>query len=164
MFWNKDLYTKAGLDPEKAADDAARSSPSRPATIQASSAATSTARTSAATAAAACVFTFWPSVWAAGGDVHERRRHRRARSTSKQMKPTSRDLRAQLYDDGVAHAGLQGRGRARPGSARFQTGKVGIVPMPSTTLGHDRGAGHQGRRRARSPARTAASRRSSAAT
>ena len=84
------------------------------------------------------MFTLWPSVWAAGGDVMN------ADGTDGTLdtKPV-KDVLAiwrQLYADGVAQPGSKDE-QGPTWVGRFQSGKVGVGPMPSTTLAMMEGAG-----------------------
>ena len=80
------------------------------------------------------VFTFWPSVWAGGGDGHERGRAPRARSTTRTWRPTFDDLPRAWSR--TASCGPAPRTRpARPGPASSRRARSASMPMPSTTLG-----------------------------
>ena len=90
------------------------------------------------------VFTFWPSVWAGGGDVMNEdgtEQHDRRPADGGDV----RDL--QPARQGRRRARRRPRTRpARRGSACFPKGKIGIMPMPSTTLGlMPQGHGHRRR-------------------
>ena len=65
---------------------------------------------------------------------HERRGHRRARSTTEAMAEVFA-LYRKLYDEGVAGAGVQGRGRARPGSAPCRAARSASCRCRRRTLG-----------------------------
>ncbi|SFR02596.1 carbohydrate ABC transporter substrate-binding protein, CUT1 family [Lentzea waywayandensis] len=129
MLYNKDLYTKAGLDPEKP-----------PRTLQEFA---EHARkidkiggdvhgTYFGGNCGGCVeFTLWPSVWAAGGDVLDAD-GRSARIDSPEMAQVFA-LYRDLYDEGVASPGSKGE-QGPTWLGALQGGKVGIAPGPSVWL------------------------------
>ncbi|MGH9888268.1 MAG: ABC transporter substrate-binding protein, partial [bacterium] len=129
IFWNKDLYTKAGLDPEKG-PTSLKEMAEHAKKIQALGG--DIAGTTLGGNCGGCgVFTIWPSIWAAGGDVMN------ADGTagtldSQQVKDTLGIWR-QLYADGIAQPGSKDE-QGPTWVGRFQSGKVGVCPMPSTTL------------------------------
>ncbi|GAA3022668.1 sugar ABC transporter substrate-binding protein [Streptosporangium longisporum] len=132
-FWNKDLYEKAGLDPEKG-----------PATLKefAEHATTIDEKLGkdgkvhgtffGGNCGGCYVFTFWPSVWAAGGQV---------------MNPegtVSLSDRSPMTDVFAIYKGLHEAGVTGPTTKEeqgptwtgfFPKGEIGVMPMPSTTLG-----------------------------
>jgi multiple sugar transport system substrate-binding protein len=130
LLYNKDLYTQAGLDPEKP-----------PTTLQEFA---EHARaidklggdvngTYFGGNCGGCVeFTFWPSVWAAGGDVlDDDGQH--ASIDSPEMAEVFAVYR-QLYEEGVAApASKDEAGPTWLGA--LQEGTIGIAPGPSVWLG-----------------------------
>ena len=130
LLYNKDLYTKAGLDPDKP-----------PATLTEFA---EHARkidklggdingTYFGGNCGGCVeFTFWPSVWAGGGDVLDPEG-----TTAKVDSPAMAEVFAlyrSLYEDGTAApASKDEAGPTWLGA--LQGGKVGIAPGPSVWLG-----------------------------
>jgi multiple sugar transport system substrate-binding protein len=129
IFWNKDLYAKAGLDPEKGPSTLAELA-EHAKKIQALGGDIN-GTTLGGNCGGCGVFTLWPSVWAAGGDVMN------ADGTvgtldSKPVKDVLAIWR-QLYADGVAQPGSKDE-QGPTWVGRFQSGKVGVGPMPSTTL------------------------------
>jgi multiple sugar transport system substrate-binding protein len=130
LLYNKELYQKAGLDPEKP-----------PATLTEFA---EHARkidklggdingTYFGGNCGGCIeFTFWPSVWAAGGDVLDAEG-----TTAKVDSPAMAEVFAlyrSLYSDGVAApASKDEAGPTWLGA--LQGGKVGIAPGPSVWLG-----------------------------
>jgi multiple sugar transport system substrate-binding protein len=136
IFWNKELYTKAGLDPEKGPTtlrelaDHARKIQALGGDINGT--------TLGGNCGGCGLFTMWPSIWAAGGDVMN------ADGTvgTLDTKPV-KDVLAiwrQLYADGTAQPGSKDE-QGPTWVGRFQTGKIGVAPMPSTTLAMMEGAG-----------------------
>jgi len=129
LFWNKDLYTKAGLDPEKGPTslkelaEHARKIQSLGGDINGT--------TLGGNCGGCGVFTLWPSVWAAGGDVMNAE-GTEATLESKAVKDTLAIWR-QLYADGVAQPGSKDE-QGPTWVGRFLAGNVGVGPMPSTAL------------------------------
>ncbi|MEV4754322.1 sugar ABC transporter substrate-binding protein [Micromonospora sp. NPDC049559] len=130
LLYNKDLYARAGLDPEKP-----------PTTLREFA---EHARridrlggdvngTYFGANCGGCVeFTFWPSVWAAGGDVLD---PEGTKSTvdGREMADVFA-LYRQLYEEGVAAPAS--RDEAGPTwLGALQGGKIGIAPGPSVWLG-----------------------------
>ncbi len=130
MLYNKDLYTKAGLDPEKPPTtlkefaEHARKIDKLGGDVNG---------TYFGGNCGGCVeFTFWPSVWAAGGDVLDAEGNN-AKVDSKEMADVFALYRS-LYDEGVAApASKDEAGPTWLGA--LQSGKVGIAPGPSVWLG-----------------------------
>jgi multiple sugar transport system substrate-binding protein len=130
MLYNKDLYTRAGLDPEKPPTtlqefaDHARKIDKLGGDVNG---------TYFGGNCGGCVeFTFWPSVWAGGGDVLD------AEGQNSQINsPAMADVFAlyrKLYEEGVAApASKDEAGPTWLGA--LQSGKVGIAPGPSVWLG-----------------------------
>ncbi|WP_230686752.1 ABC transporter substrate-binding protein [Catellatospora vulcania] len=130
MLYNKDLYTKAGLDPEKGPTslkefaEHARKIDKLGGDVNG---------TYFGGNCGGCVeFTFWPSVWGAGGDVLDAKGEN-AKVDSKEMADVFGIYRA-LYDEGVAApASKDEAGPTWLGA--LQSGKIGIAPGPSVWLG-----------------------------
>jgi multiple sugar transport system substrate-binding protein len=130
MLYNKDLYTRAGLDPEKPPTtlqqfaDHARQIDKLGGDVNG---------TYFGGNCGGCVeFTFWPSVWAAGGDVLDDA-GQNAKIDSKEMADVFA-LYRKLYEEGVAApASKDEAGPTWLGA--LQSGKVGIAPGPSVWLG-----------------------------
>ncbi|MEU4407913.1 sugar ABC transporter substrate-binding protein [Streptosporangium sp. NPDC023963] len=131
LFVNKDLYKKAGLDPDKA-----------PATLKEFAEQATTIRTKlggktygtyfGGNCGGCDVFTFWPSVWAGGGEVMN---PEGTRSTvdDPQMAAVF-DVYAKLYADGVAAPGSKDE-NGTTWLGALQAGTIGIAPGPSVWLG-----------------------------
>jgi multiple sugar transport system substrate-binding protein len=131
LFWNKDLFKKAGLDPDKA-----------PTTMKEFAQDAETVRKKiggdtygtfwGGNCPGCYVFTFWPSVWAGGGNVMN---PDGTQSTidDQQMKATFA-IYNKLWKDGVVDPAA--KDEAGPTwTGVFPKGHIGIMPMPSTTLG-----------------------------
>lgn len=130
LFYNKDLYTQAGLDPEKPPttlkefDEQARAVAAVPGDHNGTF--------FGGNCGGCLVFTWWPSIWADGGEPLS------ADGTTAQLNtPEAKavfDIYRGLVKDGIVYTGTdteQGPTWVQP----FPDGKVGIMPMPSTMLG-----------------------------
>ena len=130
LLYNKDLYRKAGLDPEKP-----------PATLTEFAAHARAIDklggdvngTYFGGNCGGCnVFTLWPSVWAAGGDVMNA--DGTASTVNDKAMADVFALYRQLYEEGVAApAAKDEAGPTWLGA--LQSGKIGIAPAPSVWLG-----------------------------
>lgn len=130
MLYNKDLYQRAGLDPAKPPTtmkefaDHARAINKLGGDVHG---------TYFGGNCGGCIeFTFWPSVWASGGDVIN------AEGTEAAVNSTAMadvfGLYRSLYDEGVAApASKDEAGPTWLGA--LQSGKIGIAPGPSVWLG-----------------------------
>lgn len=131
LFYNKVLYKKAGLDPEKP-----------PGTLKEFAQHATTIRKKiggdtygtfwGGSCGGCYVFTYWPSIWAAGGEVMD---EQGTRSTidapqAQQVFQTYRDL----WANGVVDPAAKDE-KGATWTGVFPKGKVGLLPMPSTTLG-----------------------------
>ena len=130
LFWNKDLFRQAGLDPEKA-----------PATLEEFAAAAKaiqaldlpdTYGTATGLNCGGClVFTWFPSIWAAGDQVMtpDGTESLLASPTATEVYNTWRDL----WESGAVLPSSQDE--AGPTwTAGFTEGKVGVMPYPATLL------------------------------
>jgi multiple sugar transport system substrate-binding protein len=130
MLYNKDLYARAQLDPEKAPTtlnefaEHARKIDALGGDVNG---------TYFGGNCGGCnVFTMWPSVWASGGDVMSAD-GTTSTINSKEMADVFA-LYRKLYDDGVAAPAS--KDEAGPTwLAALQSGKIGIAPGPSVWLG-----------------------------
>ncbi|MFD9036870.1 ABC transporter substrate-binding protein [Streptomyces bottropensis] len=130
LFYNKDLYRKAKLDPEKPPttlgewDEQARAVDALGSGVDG---------TFFGGNCGGCgVFTWWPSIWAGGEEVlnEDGTEARLASATAKKVYDT---YRGWVDDDIVAPGAKDETGTTWTGV--FPKGKVGVMPMPSTTLG-----------------------------
>ena len=151
LFYNKDLYKKAGLDPEKPPATLAEFA-DHARTIREKVGGKTYGTFFGGNCPGCFVFTFWPSVWAGGGDIMNED------GTESTIDDPNMAATFQIYNDlvkdDVVHPGHEGE--AGPTwTGLFGKGNIGVMPMPSTTLGlmpekhgHRRGAdpGPGGRR------------------
>ncbi|HEX6196458.1 MAG TPA: sugar ABC transporter substrate-binding protein [Jiangellaceae bacterium] len=130
LFWNKDLYEEAGLDPEQP-----------PTTLEEFA---EHARTVdelgddvhgthfGGNCGGCFVFTWWPSIWADGAEVMNE-----DGTESFLASPEAQavyDVWKGLYEDGVTNP--ETPDEAGPTwTGFFPEGNIGVMPMPSTTLG-----------------------------
>ncbi|MFC0506493.1 ABC transporter substrate-binding protein [Micromonospora costi] len=130
MLYNKDLYTRAGLDPEKPPTTLKEFAEQARAVDKLGG---DVNGTYFGGNCGGCVeFTFWPSVWAAGGDVLDDK-GTNARVDSPEMAEVFALYRS-LYEEGVAAPAS--RDEAGPTwLGALQNGKIGIAPGPSVWLG-----------------------------
>jgi multiple sugar transport system substrate-binding protein len=132
-FWNKDLYAKAGLDPEKG-----------PKTLKEFAAQATTVQQKlgkdgkvhgtffGGNCGGCYVFTFWPSVWAAGGQVMN------AEGTTSLNDQTAMTDVFKIWHDLYANKITGPTAKEEQGptwTGFFPKGEIGVMPMPSTTLG-----------------------------
>ncbi|GGZ29070.1 ABC transporter substrate-binding protein [Streptomyces poonensis] len=130
LFYNKDLYRRAGLDPEKppttlrAWDRHARAVDALGGDVNG---------TFFGGNCGGCgVFTWWPSIWAAGEEVlnEEGTEAHLDSATARTVYDTYRGW----AEDGIAAPGARDE-TGTTWTGVFPKGKVGVMPMPSTTLG-----------------------------
>ncbi|GLX06249.1 sugar ABC transporter substrate-binding protein [Microbispora sp. NBRC 16548] len=132
-FWNKDLYKKAGLDPEKG-----------PATLKEFAEQATTVQEKlgkdgkvhgtffGGNCGGCYVFTFWPSVWAAGGDVMNEDGTQSL--VDKSPMTDVFGIYRSLYEKGVTGPTTKEE-QGPTWTGFFPKGEIGVMPMPSTTLG-----------------------------
>ncbi|MEU5645378.1 ABC transporter substrate-binding protein [Streptomyces milbemycinicus] len=130
LFYNKELYRRAKLDPEKPPtslrewDQQARAVDALGGDVNG---------TFFGGNCGGCgVFTWWPSIWAAGEDVLNKD-GTEAQLSSDTAKKVYQTYRGWVKDDIVAPGAREETGTTWTGV--FPKGKVGVMPMPSTTLG-----------------------------
>lgn len=130
LLYNKDLYTRAGLDPDKPPTTLAEFAEHARAIDKLGG---DVNGTYFGGNCGGCVeFTFWPSVWAAGGQVLDDD-GQNATIDSPEMAEVFATYR-QLYDEGVAApASKDEAGPTWLGA--LQNGTIGIAPGPSVWLG-----------------------------
>jgi multiple sugar transport system substrate-binding protein len=131
LFWNKELYKEAGLDPEKP-PTTMKEFAEQATTIREKIGGSTYGTFFGGNCPGCFVFTFWPSVWAAGGDIMN---EDGTESTidDPNMAATFKIYNQLVKDDVVAPASRDEAGPTWTGV--FPKGKIGVMPMPSTTLG-----------------------------
>ncbi|TMR89932.1 ABC transporter substrate-binding protein [Nonomuraea basaltis] len=132
-FWNKDLYTKAGLDPEKG-PKTLKEFAQHATTIQEKLGKDGKVHGTffGGNCGGCYVFTFWPSVWAAGGQVMNAEG-----TTSLNDQPAMTDvfkIYRELYEK-KATGPTTKEEQGPTWTGFFPKGEIGVMPMPSTTLG-----------------------------
>ncbi|MFF0160718.1 ABC transporter substrate-binding protein [Streptomyces sp. NPDC005263] len=129
LFYNKELYRRAKLDPEKP-PTTLKEWDSQARAVDALGGVDGTFF--GGNCGGCGVFTWWPSIWAAGEDVlnEEGTEAQLASATAKKVYDT---YRGWVKDDIVAPGAKDETGVTWTGV--FPKGKVGVMPMPSTTLG-----------------------------
>ncbi|WP_235558153.1 ABC transporter substrate-binding protein [Sphaerimonospora mesophila] len=132
-FWNKDLYAKAGLDPEKG-PKTLRQFAEQATVIQEKLGEDGKVHGTffGGNCGGCYVFTFWPSVWAAGGEVMNPEG-----TTSYNHRPPMMsvfEIYRDLYAKGVAPSSAKEE-QGPTWTGFFPKGEIGVMPMPSTTLG-----------------------------
>jgi multiple sugar transport system substrate-binding protein len=132
-FWNKDLYEKAGLDPEKG-PKTLKEFAQQATTVQEKLGKDGKVHGTffGGNCGGCYVFTFWPSVWAAGGQVMN------AEGTqSLNDQPAMTDvfkIYRDLYEKKVTGPTTKEE-QGPTWTGFFPKGEIGVMPMPSTTLG-----------------------------
>lgn len=130
LFWNKDLFAEAGLDPEKAPASLAEFAEAAKA-VQALDKPDTYGTATGLNCGGCLVFTWFPSIWAAGDQVmsDDGTESLLASDTAKDVYSTWKDL----WDSGAVLPSSQDE--AGPTwTAGFTEGKVGLMPYPATLL------------------------------
>ena len=130
MFWNKELFKEAGLDPEKGPADLAEFAKDAKA-IQALNKPDTYGTATGLNCGGCLVFTWFPSVWAGGDQVMnaDGTKSLLASDAAKKIYSTWADL----WKSGAVLPSSQDE--AGPTwTAAFTDGKVGLMPYPATLL------------------------------
>ncbi|MFM9493728.1 ABC transporter substrate-binding protein [Streptomyces galilaeus] len=130
LFYNKDLYRKAKLDPDK--PPTSLSEWDRQARAVDALGGDVNGTFFGGNCGGCGVFTWWPSIWAAGADVLNKE-GTEAELSSDTARKVYDTYRGWVKDDIVAPGAREETGTTWTGI--FPKGKVGVMPMPSTTLG-----------------------------
>ncbi|MFF9100946.1 ABC transporter substrate-binding protein [Streptomyces rubrogriseus] len=130
LFYNKDLYKKAKLDPEKPPTSVKEWDAQARAVDKLGDGVNGTFF--GGSCGGCGVFTWWPSIWGAGEEVLSKDGTSAdlASATAKKLYDT---YRGWVKDDITAPGTREETGATW--TAVFPKGKVGVMPMPSTTLG-----------------------------
>ncbi|MGW3346487.1 ABC transporter substrate-binding protein [Nonomuraea rubra] len=132
-FWNKDLYEKAGLDPEQG-PKSLKEFAQHATTIQEKLGKDGKVHGTffGGNCGGCYVFTFWPSVWAAGAQIMNAEG-----TTSLNDQPVMTEvfkIWRELYEKkATGPTAKEEQGPTWTGF--FPKGEIGVMPMPSTTLG-----------------------------
>lgn len=132
-FWNKDIYRRAGLDPEQG-PRSLKEFAQHATTIQEKVGKDGKVHGTffGGNCGGCYVFTFWPSVWAAGGQVMNPEG-----TTSLNDRPPMTEVFAiwrEMYEKkATGPTAKEEQGPTWTGF--FPKGEIGVMPMPSTTLG-----------------------------
>jgi multiple sugar transport system substrate-binding protein len=131
LFWNKDLYRKAGLDPE-----------TPPKTLQEFADHARTIREEiggdtygthwGGNCPGCYVFTFWPWVWASGEQIMNEDGTESTIDTPAMAEVFK--TYGDLFREGVPNPPTKGE-QGPTWAGFFGEGNIGVMPMPSTTLG-----------------------------
>ncbi|MET4582571.1 multiple sugar transport system substrate-binding protein [Conyzicola nivalis] len=130
LFWNKELFAEAGLDPEKAPANLAEFADAAKA-VQALNKPDTYGTATGLNCGGCLVFTWFPAVWAAGEEVlsDDGAESLLASDTAKEVYSTWKDL----YDSGAVLP--SSKDEAGPTwTAGFTEGKVGLQFYPATLL------------------------------
>ncbi|MFF7534153.1 ABC transporter substrate-binding protein [Streptomyces bobili] len=130
LFYNKDLYRKAKLDPDK--PPTSLSEWDRQARAVDALGGDVNGTFFGGNCGGCGVFTWWPSIWAAGDDVLNKE-GTEAELSSDTARKVYDTYRGWVKDDIVAPGAREETGTTWTGV--FPEGKVGVMPMPSTSLG-----------------------------
>jgi len=131
LFWNKDLYKKAGLDPEKG-PTTLKEMAEQATTIREKLGGKTYGTFFGGNCPGCFVFTFWPSVWAAGGDIMNED------GTESTIDDPNMEETFKIYGDLVRNDVVEPSVKTEAGptwTGLFPKGNIGVMPMPSTTLG-----------------------------
>jgi multiple sugar transport system substrate-binding protein len=131
LFWNKELYEKAGLDPEKP-PTTLKELAEQATTIREKVGGDTYGTFFGGNCPGCFVFTFWPSVWAAGGQIMNED------GTESTIDDPNMAETFKIYGDLVRKGVVMPNAKTEQGptwTGFFPKGKIGVMPMPSTTLG-----------------------------
>ena len=131
LFWNKDLYKKAGLDPETP-PTTMKEFAEHAKTIREKVGGKTYGTFFGGNCPGCFVFTFWPSVWAAGGDIMNED------GTESTIDDPNMAATFEIYNDLVKDDVVAPGDKTEAGptwTGVFPKGNIGVMPMPSTTLG-----------------------------
>jgi multiple sugar transport system substrate-binding protein len=131
LFWNKDLYRQAGLDPEEP-PKTLREFADHARTIREEVGGKVYGTHWGGNCPGCYVFTFWPSVWAAGEEIMNEDGSESTIDTPAMVETFS--IYNELFRDGVPNPPTKGE-QGPTWTGFFPKGNIGVMPMPSTTLG-----------------------------
>ena len=130
LFWNKALYEQAGLDPEAPPTTLAEFAEQARAVDSLGGEVNGTFY--GGNCGGCALFTWWPSIWADGGEVMNEDGTEATLDTPEAAEVF--DIYKGLVDDDIMAPGFREETGAT-WTGIFPLGNVGIMPMPSTTIG-----------------------------
>jgi multiple sugar transport system substrate-binding protein len=131
LFWNKQLYKKAGLDPDTP-PKTLKEFAEQATTIREKIGGDTYGTFFGGNCPGCFVFTFWPSVWAAGGQIMNKD------GTESTINDPNMAETFKIYGELVRKGVVMPNAKTEQGptwTGFFPKGKIGVMPMPSTTLG-----------------------------
>jgi multiple sugar transport system substrate-binding protein len=131
LFYNKVLYQKAGLDPDKPPTTLAEFA-DQARTIRKKVGGKVYGTFWGGSCGGCYVFTYWPSIWAGGGEVMNKEGSQSTIDSEQSVKVFQ--TYNQLWHEGVVPAYAKDE-RGPTWTGYFPKGLIGVMPMPSTTLG-----------------------------
>jgi multiple sugar transport system substrate-binding protein len=131
LFYNKQLYRKAGLDPDKP-PTTLKEFAQHATTIREKVGGNTYGTFFGGNCPGCYVFTFWPSVWASGGDIMNED-GTKSTINDPAMAETFQ-IWGDLFRDGVVKPTAKDE-LGPTWTGVFPKGDIGVMPMPSTTLG-----------------------------
>ena len=131
LFYNKVLYQKAGLDPNKPPKTLKEFADQAP-TIRQKVGGKVYGTFWGGSCGGCYVFTYWPSIWAAGGEVMNKDGSQSTIDSPQSVQVYQ--IYNQLWKDGVVPPSAKDE-RGPTWTSYFPKGVIGVMPMPSTTLG-----------------------------
>jgi multiple sugar transport system substrate-binding protein len=131
LFWNKDLYRKAGLDPEQPPTTLAEFA-DHARTIREKIGGNTYGTHWGGNCPGCYVFTFWPWVWASGEEIMNEDGTESTIDTPAMAETFS--TYNELARDDVPNPPTKGE-QGPTWTGFFGKGNIGVMPMPSTTLG-----------------------------
>jgi multiple sugar transport system substrate-binding protein len=131
LFWNKDLYREAGLDPEKPPTTLAEFA-DHARTIREEIGGDTYGTHWGGNCPGCYLFTMWPSVWAAGEQIMNEDGTESTIDTPAMAEVFQ--IYNELFRDGVPSPPTRGE-QGPTWTGFFGEGNIGVMPMPSTLLG-----------------------------
>jgi multiple sugar transport system substrate-binding protein len=131
LFWNKDLYREAGLDPEQPPTSLEEFA-EHARTIREKIGGNTYGTHWGGNCPGCYVFTFWPWVWASGEQIMNEDGTESTIDTPAMAETFA--TYGELFREGVPNPPTKGE-QGPTWTGFFGKGNIGVMPMPSTTLG-----------------------------